>query len=221
MKAAGGRRKHGWRDAGRRAALLAMACIGLLSGAVHAAAIDKLKNFVRATQAAKAEFSQTVLDRNLKPVQTASGTFQFVRPGKFRWSYDKPYEQLIVGDGVRLWVYDRELNQVSVRKLDRAIGSSPAALLSGDNEIERNFNLSELGIQEGLEWLEATPKSREGSFERLRLGFNVQSSLAAMELRDAFGQTTMLRFSGVERNPRLAPELFRFAPPKGADVISD
>lgn len=221
MNAEGAGRKRGWQNAARRAALLAMACIGLLSGPVHAAAIEKLKNFVRSTQAAKAEFSQTVLDRNLKPVQTASGTFQFVRPGKFRWSYDKPYEQLIVGDGARLWVYDKELKQVTVRRLDRAIGSSPAALLSGDNEIEKNFNLSELGIQEGLEWLEATPKSREGSFERLRLGFNVQSALAAMELRDAFGQTTVLRFSGVERNPRLAPELFRFAPPKGADVISD
>lgn len=186
-----------------------------------AAAIDKLKDFVRTTHAGKAQFSQTVLDKGRKPVQSASGVFQFVRPGKFRWSYDRPYEQLIVGDGAKLWVYDKELNQVVVKKLDQAIGSSPAALLSGDNEIEKNFKLSELGNQEGLEWLEATPKSREGSFERLRLGFNVQSSLAAMELRDAFGQTTVLKFSGLERNPSLSPELFKFSPPLGADVMSD
>lgn len=187
----------------------------------HAAAIEKLKNFMRTTQAAKAQFSQTVLDKNLKPVQSASGTFQFVRPGRFRWAYEKPFEQIIIGDGAKLWVYDKDLNQVVVKKLDQAIGSSPAALLSGDNEIEKNFSLSEIGNQEGLEWLEARPKSREGSFERVRMGFNVQSALTAMELRDAFGQTTLLKFSGLERNPRLAPELFRFSPPKGADVISD
>lgn len=202
-------------------AWLILSLLVLVPTLSHAGAIEKLKDFVRTTHAGKAQFSQTVLDKDRKPVQSASGIFQFVRPGKFRWSYDKPYEQLIIGDGARLWMYDKELNQVVVKKLDQAIGSSPAALLSGDNEIEKNFKLSELGDQDGLEWLEATPKSSETSFERLRLGFNAQSSLAAMELRDAFGQTTVLKFSGLERNPSLSPELFRFSPPAGADVMSD
>lgn len=187
----------------------------------EASAIEKLRAFIQTTHSVQAAFTQTVLDKNLRPLQEASGTMQFVRPGKFRWVYQKPYEQLIVGDGARFWVYDKELNQVTVKKLDRALGNSPAAILSGSNEIEKGFTLQELGNQEGLDWLEAHPKVKEGSFERVRLGFDEGSTLAAMELRDSFGQITVIRFSRLERNPRLAQELFKFSPPKGADVISD
>jgi outer membrane lipoprotein carrier protein len=144
----------------------------------------------------------------------------FARPGKFRWEYEKPYEQLIVGDGSRLWVYDKDLNQVSVRKLDKALGDSPAALLAGSNEIEKIYILTNLGNQEGLDWLEAVPKSKENAFERIRLGFS-QSGLETMELRDQFGQVTVIKFASIERNPKLSPELFKFVPPKGADVISE
>ncbi len=145
---------------------------------------------------------------------------QFSRPGKFRWEYEKPYEQVIVGDGTRLWIYDKDLNQVTVRKLDRALGSSPAALLAGSNEIDKIYELSNLGSQEGLDWLEAVPKSKENAFERIRLGFS-QQGLEAMELRDQFGQVTVIKFASVERNPKLSPDVFRFTPPKGADVISE
>ena len=192
----------------------------LPAAALAASGVETLKAFVAQTTSAKARFAQMVLDRNLKMLQQATGTMQFSRPGKFRWEYDKPYQQTIVGDGSRLWIYDKDLNQVTVRKLDKALGASPAALLAGSNEIEQNYALSNLGNQEGLDWLEAVPKTQDTAFERIRLGFN-QNGLAAMELRDQFGQVTVIKFADLERNPKISPDTFRFTPPKGADVISD
>ena len=187
---------------------------------VGAASVDSLKAFLNQTTSAKARFAQMVLDKNLKMLQQATGTMQFSRPGKFRWEYNKPYEQIIVGDGSRLWIYDKDLNQVTVRKLDRALGSSPAALLAGSNEIEKNYTLASVGNQEGLDWLEAVPRIKDNAFERIRLGFG-KTGLEAMELRDQFGQVTVIKFADLERNPKLSPEAFRFTPPKGADVISE
>ena len=185
-----------------------------------AAATDALKVFLTQTQTVKARFAQMVLDKNLKPLQQAQGVMQFSRPGKFRWDYLKPYEQTIVGDGVRLWIYDKDLNQVTVRKLDLALGASPAALLAGSNDLERDYKLTNLGVEKGLDWLEALPKNRDSMFERVRMGFG-KSGLEAMELRDQFGQVTVITFADVERNPRLGADVFRFTPPKGADVISE
>ena len=196
-------------------------CLLLASAVGEAAGIDALRNFLQQTTSVRARFAQIVVDRNLKQLQQVTGTMQFARPGKFRWEYEKPYEQLIVGDGSRLWVYDKDLNQVAVRRLDRALGDSPAALLAGSNEIEKNYNLTNLGNQEGLDWLEAVPKSKENAFERVRLGFGPGGGLDAMELRDAFGQITVIKFANVERNPKLSAEAFRFVPPQGADVISE
>jgi chaperone LolA len=187
----------------------------------HAGAVDQLKVFISGTRSAQAEFTQTVLDSKGRKMQTASGTMQFVRPGKFRWEYRTPYAQLIVGDGEKFWLYDADLEQVTVRKLDAALGSSPAALLSGSNEIERDFILEEAGEQYGLRWLIAKPRSKESTFSAIRMGFNAQSELAAMELNDAFGNTTILRFAQLRRNPQLAPSLFKFVPPKGADVLGE
>lgn len=199
---------------------LLLLLLALLPGAACASGVDALKALLERTTTARAHFAQMILDRNLKMLQQATGTMQFSRPGRFRWEYDKPYEQVIVGDGSRLWIYDKDLNQVTVRKLDRALGASPAALLAGSNEIEKNYTLTGLGNQEGLDWLEAVPKARDTAFEKIRLGFG-KSGLEAMELRDQFGQVTVIKFSTIERNPRLAPEAFRFTPPKGADVISE
>ena len=187
----------------------------------QSAAIDSLKTFVQETRTVRATFSQTLIDRDMRILQKTTGAMQFERPGKFRWTYEKPYEQLIIGDGVRVWFYDYDHNQVTVRKLDPAIGSSPAALLAGSGAIESNFSLSESGTQGGLEWLEARPKNKEGAFDLVRVGFTPAGVLTSMELRDNFGQTTMLIFSRLEKNPRLAPDLFKFTPPKSADVISD
>ena len=201
----------------KRFAILLLCAMPLTAGA---AATDALKVFLTQTQTVKARFAQMVLDKNLKPLQQAQGVMQFSRPGKFRWDYVKPYEQTIVGDGTRLWIYDKDLNQVTVRKLDRALGASPAALLAGSNDLERDFTLTNLGVEKGLDWLEAVPKSRDSVFERVRMGFG-KSGLEAMELRDQFGQLTVITFADVERNPRLAADVFRFTPPKGADVISE
>lgn len=198
--------------------LLVLLC--LVPGLASAAATDALKVFLTQTQTVKARFAQMVLDKNGKQLQQAQGVMQFSRPGKFRWDYQKPYEQVIVGDGSKLWIFDKDLNQVTVRKLDRALGSSPAALLSGSNDLERDFKLSNLGVDKGLDWLEALPKNRETVFERVRMGFG-KSGLEAMELRDHFGQTTVITFADVERNPRIAADVFRFTPPQGADVISE
>ena len=186
----------------------------------YAGSVDSLRAFVRESQTARAHFTQSVLDRNGRSVSQASGVMAFSRPGKFRWTYDKPYEQLIVGDGVKLWIYDKDLNQVTVRKLDEALGSSPAALLAGNNEIEKFFDLSESGSRDGLNWLEASPKSKDTMFAAVRMGF-AGNTLKQMELKDSFGQTTVIRFDKLERNPKLPADQFKFAPPKGADVIGE
>ncbi len=205
--------------------IFAVLMLSVLPLNAHAAAIEKLKTFIAATHSAQANFTQEVLDQNGKRIQSASGTMQFQRPGKFRWSYQKPYEQLIVGDGTQFWLYDVDLNQVTVRKLDAALGSSPAALLSGNNEIERGFTLTENGNKDGLEWLQAAPKSsgkdQDSSFSKIFMAFNAQAGLVVMELNDMFGHKTVLRFSAMQRNPQLSPALFKFVPPKGADVLGE
>jgi outer membrane lipoprotein carrier protein len=185
-----------------------------------AAALERFKAFASGTQAARADFEQTVRDRAGKTLQQAKGRFVFQRPGKFRWVYDKPVDQLIVGDGERVWIHDRDLNQVTVRRLTRALGSTPAALLAGSAEVEKAFALAEAGQRDGLEWLEAKPKEREAGFERVRMGFG-ENGIQAMELVDHFGQTTLLRFSNLARNPKVDPQEFRFSPPKGADVLGE
>jgi len=194
----------------------------LFSFSAHADAVEKLKNFISSTRSAQSNFTQDVLDQNGKRIQSASGIMQFLRPGKFRWEYRKPYEQLIVGDGK---LYDADLNQVTVKKLDAALGSSPAALLSGSNEIERDFTLVDDGDdKDGLEWLLATPKasnSQDSSFNKIRMAFNAGSDLVVMELNDMFGHKTVLRFSGMKRNPNIPARQFQFTPPKGADVLGE
>ncbi len=193
----------------------------LLPFSAHAGGIDKLKEFIAATRSAQADFTQVVLDRNGKRIQSASGIMQFQRPGKFRWAYQKPYEQIIVGDGAKFWLYDVDLNQVTVKKLDAALGSSPAALLSGNNEIERGFVLKESGSQDGLDWLQAIAKTRDSSFEKILMAFNAQAELVVMELNDTFGNKTVLRFTAMQRNPKFSAQQFQFTPPKGADVLGD
>lgn len=194
---------------------------GLMSLYVEAAAIDSLKSFIKETRTVRANFSQTLYDKNARTLQGSNGTMQFERPEKFRWTYDKPYEQLIVGDGTQVWFYDRDLNQVTIRQFNIAIGSSPAALLAGSSAIEDNFELIELGLQNQIEWLEAIPKSKESAFEFIQMGFSPEGALKIMALRDSFGQTTLLVFSDLDKNPNLPADLFKFIPPDNADVISE
>jgi chaperone LolA len=189
-----------------------------LSTVTQAAALPKFKAFSQSTSG-RADFEQTVLDRAGKVVQKANGKFAYARPGKFRWDYDKP-AQVIVGDGVKVWIFDRDLNQVTVRKIDSAVSSTPAALLTGSTRIETLFNFTELGVNHGIEWLEAKPKNADTNFESIRIGF-AGDNLAEMELFDQFGSRTLLKFSGFRRDAGVEPGMFKFTPPKGADVISD
>lgn len=191
-----------------------------LTGAAHAGGIDRLKAFVAGAKTAEADFTQTVADKSGRVTQQASGKMAFARPGKFRWDYSAPYEQVIVGDGNKLWLYDADLDQVTVRSLGDVIAGTPAALLAGDNAIEKYFSLKNAGESGGLEWLEATPKTRDTTFERIRMGFK-GDTLVQMELFDFFGQRTTLKLSRLVRNPSIAPSRFTFTPPKGADVIGD
>jgi outer membrane lipoprotein carrier protein len=190
------------------------------ASAAQAGGIAELQAFVDGSKSARATFVQTTTDKSGRLVQKATGTFTFARPGRFRWTYDKPLEQLIVGDGERVWVYDRDLNQVIVRKMSQALGSTPAAMLAGDNTLEKNFTLVDGGTADDLIWVDATPKTSEAGFSAVRMGFRDHLP-RAMVLTDNFGQTTNLTFDHLERNPALAADAFRFAPPAGADVIGD
>jgi len=192
----------------------------LVSCTAQGATIDRLRAFVKDTQTARADFTQTVAGKDGRVAQTASGEFLLERPGKFRWTVQKPYKQLLVGDGQRVWIFDEDLNQVIVRKIGEALGSTPAALLAGSQDVERAFTWKDLPSSGGLEWLSATPISKETTFAEIRLGFDAKG-LAALELLDAFGQKSVVRFTGFERNPKLPPSSFAFTPPKGADVIGE
>lgn len=197
--------------------------LGLLTlhaGMAAASGIDQLQAFADYTKAAKATFTQVTTDRTGRQVQKSTGTFVLQRPGRFRWTYDKPVDQLIVGDGERVWIHDRDLNQVIVRRMGDALGSTPAALLAGDNALEKNFLLIDGGSAEGLEWVDATPKSAEGGFTKVRIGFRDKLP-RVMVLTDNFGQTTRLAFDALERNPVVSADTFRFTPPAGVDVIGD
>ena len=191
-----------------------------IAASAHAGAIDKLHRFLETTKTLRADFAQIVVAKNGKRPQQSVGVMMISRPGKFRWQIEKPYSQLLVGDGEKIWMYDPDLRQVTVKKMDAALGSTPAALLVGGNTLERNFDLRELGEREGLEWLEAKPKSPDSGFEKLELGFDGEN-LKAMELYDNFGQTTSLVFSNLQRNPSLPAAQFRFVPPAGTDVIGE
>ena len=193
-----------------------------LAAAVPACAsgLDDFLAFNSSTKTATARFEQQVLDRGGKVVERASGAFTFARPGKFRWTYEKPNKQLLVGDGRKLWIYDPDLAQVTVKRIDQAISSTPAALLAGKDDITKLFTLRDGGASDGLNWVEAAPKAQDTGFERVRLGLQGRT-LAAMELYDQLGGRTMLRFSDLKANVPVPPDAFTFVPPKGADVLED
>jgi outer membrane lipoprotein carrier protein len=193
------------------------------AGAVSAAApggVSQLRQFVNGARVAQGEFEQTVFAASGRKPQRASGTFLFSRPGKFRWSYDKPYPQLLVSDGDKLWSWDKDLNQVTVKRLGDELGSTPVAILAGDGALDRDFTLIEAGAGEGLDWVQAKPKSAESTFETIRLGMQ-GGQLKRMELRDNFGQTTLIVFTFSSAVSTPDASQFRFVPPPGADVIGE
>ena len=202
-----------------RLAALAGGC-ALLAPA-DATSLEQLRSFLTETTSARGEFVQRISPRVGAALQPASsGRFVFERPGKFRWTYDKPYEQVIVADGRRLVLYDKDLNQVTIRKLGAALASSPASILFGSNDFEQEFEVSDAGVSDGLEWVQAKPRAKDSTFERIEIGFK-DGLPQAMRLADNFGQVTHLDFTKVERNPKLEAGAFAFTPPKGADVLTE
>ncbi|MGH8687947.1 MAG: outer membrane lipoprotein chaperone LolA [Burkholderiales bacterium] len=192
----------------------------LVPALAQADAMQRFHEFLRDTHSARADFEQKVYDREHRLVQASTGRFEFQRPGRFRWQTLQPFEQLIVGDGERVWIYDPDLKQVTVRPMGKALGATPAALLAGSADVERAFTFADGGRERGLEWLVATPREKESGFDSMRLGFGA-SGLEAMELADHFGQTTVLQFSRIARNVTPDPASFRFTPPKGVDVLGE
>jgi outer membrane lipoprotein carrier protein len=185
--------------------------------AAWADSVATLREFAREVKSARAAFTQTVTSPDGLKKKVSSGQFEFARPNRFRFVYAKPFEQQIVADGQKVWLYDVDLNQVTVRQIGQALGATPAALLAG-NAMDKDFELSALPAKDGLDWAQALPRNKEGSIQAIRIGF-AGSTLAALEIVDAFGQRSMLRFSALETNPKIADDAFRFTPPKGVDLI--
>ncbi len=209
------------RKLGTVAAVSVVAMATLLPALSHAAALEQFKAFVANTKSARGDFSQRMVKEEggkMRASNPASGSFLFSRPGKFIWTYKKPYEQVLQADGDNLYLHDKDLNQITVRKLGNAIGSSPAAILFGSNDLEKNFALSEAGEKEGIEWLQAIPKAKDTQFEKIGIGLK-DGVPVAMELRDTFGQVSVLTFTRFEKNPSLPSGQFHFVMPKGADVL--
>ena len=208
---------HGARAKRVLAATLLLAG-GPLSFNATAGAVDDFRILTKETKGARGEFTQTVADRNGKVLREASGSFSISRPGKFRWTYVKPYPQLLVGDGQKVWIYDSDLNQVTIRPMDQTLSSTPAALLSGSQDFEKVFAIEELPAAGGVSWLGAKPLAAESGLQSARIGF-AGGALRQLEFIDSFGQTTVIIVSKFEKNPALPADNFKFTPPKGADVV--
>ncbi len=187
-------------------------------GSAHADATDTLRGFLRDTLSGKGSFTQTVTAPDGVRKKTSSGSFEFLRPNRFRFDYVKPYEQLIVADGSKVWIYDPDLKQASSRKLDAAIESTPAALLAGGN-IDKDFVLSDQPPRDGLEWVLAQPRLKDGTVRELRIGFRGKEP-AVIEILDNFGQRSVLQFSGWQSGVPLTKDSFTFKPPAGVDVVA-
>lgn len=188
--------------------------------AQSASAVQEMQAFLSRVHSLKANFTQVVLDANLQTVKQSSGTLSIKRPNRFRWDYATPNKEIIDADGTRLWLYDVELQQVTVKPLTGTLAASPAVLLAGSNDVQQNFTVKDLGSENGLAWVGITPKIKDTDFDSVRLGFR-GDLVEVMELKDALGNLTRISFSHVQVNPPLSDSLFKFVPPPGADVIGD
>lgn len=199
--------------------MLALLALGFLSiSMAEANGIDKLKAFQREVSSLSGGFQQRVTDKHGAVVEESSGRVLLARPWKFRWDYQQPYEQVIVSNGEQIWFFDADLEQVTIRDVDASMGGGIALFLAGNKPIESEFTLKPLENRGGMEWVSAEPKSDKGEFERVKIGFQGRD-LAVVEVTDHFGQTTRLKFSGLETNPALPDSRFVFVPPERVDVL--
>ncbi len=182
--------------------------------------VDSVRHFFNEVHSFSARFNQVVLDDANNPVQESSGTMWIERPNKFRWDYAKPYQQQIVADGKRLWVYDVGLEQVTVRALSSSLSDTPAMLLAGRGRLEDNFTIKPLEPRDNLEWAQLKPRRKEASYDDIRVGFD-QGKLRVLEMVDGFGNTTRVTFDAVRENPKIDAARFSFTPPEGVDVVGE
>ncbi|WP_374089055.1 outer membrane lipoprotein chaperone LolA [Methylomicrobium lacus] len=182
--------------------------------------VQQLKAFLASSRSLSADFKQVLIDEQGRPVRTSFGVFYLQRPGKFRWDYQKPFAQQIVADKGKVWFYDKDLEQVTVKKLDESLGSTPALLLSGEVSLDDNFTIEGQGKEGDMQWIKLSPKSAETTFKYILIGLD-KDSLGGMELSDNFGQLTRIYFSNVLINPPIKQTLFQFEVPKGADVFEE
>jgi outer membrane lipoprotein carrier protein len=202
----------------RRALIAALAAVSAVVVApARAGPVETLREFVQTVRSGQGRFTQTVTSPDGKRRKVSQGVFEFQRPNRFRFVYAKPFEQIIVADGQKVWMHDPDLNQVSVRRLSQALGATPAALLAGGS-LDQDFELTVQAPRDGLEWVLATPRQRDGAIQSMRVGFRGKD-LAALEVLDHFGQRSVLQFPEFKAHAVVPPEQFRFTPPPGADLI--
>jgi outer membrane lipoprotein carrier protein len=182
--------------------------------------VEQLKTFLANTRSLSADFKQVLLNEAGNPAQTSFGLLHLQRPGKFRWDYKKPFQQQIIATGGKVWFYDTELEQVTIKKLDESVGSTPALLLSGDINLEDNYTMEGQGVEGDMQWIKLLPKNQDSSFKYLVIGLE-KGQLSGMELSDNFGQLTRIYFSNIKNNPPIDSKLFEFQAPKGVDVFSE
>ncbi|MBS3965483.1 MAG: outer membrane lipoprotein chaperone LolA [Methylomonas sp.] len=198
-------------------------CFLLLSvcqTAMAAEPVDQLKALLKTSASLSADFKQVSINPAGQATHSSFGTFYLSRPGRFRWNYQKPFVQEIVSNGGKVWFYDADLEQVTVKQLDDSLGSTPALLLTGDVDIEEKFILHDQGSDNDLNWVKLSPKNEDSGFKYILIGLN-DGQLGGMELSDNFGQLTRIYFSNIKTNPTLNPGLFEFKPPKNADVFEN
>lgn len=200
--------------------LLTLLSLALPLSAAPGGGVARMHAFLEDVHSLKADFTQVVLDSNLKQVKQSNGTLSIKRPGRFRWDYLKPDAEVVVADGKRLWLYDVDLQQVTVKPLNDTLAASPAVLLSGSNDVEKSFTVEDLGEKDGMEWVSLVPKVKDTDFDNVKLAFK-GDDVAVMELKDNLGSLTRITFSDVQRNVSVSDDTFNFTPPKGADVIGD
>ncbi|ASF45043.1 outer membrane lipoprotein chaperone LolA [Methylovulum psychrotolerans] len=203
-----------------RTAIIALSLALPAAAFAEAKPVEQLKTFLAKTRSLTADFKQVLINEAGNPAQTTYGVFYLQRPGKFRWDYQKPFQQQIISTDGKVWFYDTDLEQVTVKKLGDSVGSTPALLLSGDIVLEDNYTMEQQGVDGDLQWIKLLPKSQDSSFKYLTIGLE-KGDLSGMELSDNFGQLTRIYFSNIKHNPTINPTLFKFEAPKGVDVFSE
>ena len=205
--------------------ILAVLALFTWAVAAHASGLDSLENFVKSARSGRAEFTQVVTgpakEGQGARSKTSTGTFEFARPNRFRFDYKKPFEQVIVADGQTLWLYDVDLNQVTARKQSQVLASTPAALIAAAPDLgalRKDFDLEAASEKDGLQWVQATPRVKDGQLHSVKVGFR-GNDLAKLEILDSFGQRSVLTFTKMELNVAVPTERFQFKPPQGADVV--